>query len=336
MADGTQLRRSGTRGELAYEDEMKLDDSYFARNYRPLSNLPTPPLSSKGSTATLSSDALLSPDEVLNPAYLGMLLVESSIARYCLCSSGQLTRVARCLGAAVHLTNFSPPSASLTTPSVPLVHAILSRAGLPHDTIALAVCILDSLDRKFCMRWRLNCPLTLTRPELHKRHTLPLESGQQEQVEQQHVYIDTVQPEIIILSTLIIAFKFLDDCSLSTAFYAANWGGNLWTCQQINVTERCIMEALSYRLMPLWKQELIHDALRDIEAAGEYAIMESMRVPSPAVTSEEALPGHDGLTLVEAKPQLMSSGQAVLGVGEQITPMETPLIEEEVGFHVTM
>lgn len=36
------------------DDELDFDDEYFARTYRPLSNLPTPPFSSSASQASRS------------------------------------------------------------------------------------------------------------------------------------------------------------------------------------------------------------------------------------------------------------------------------------------
>jgi hypothetical protein len=67
--------RSSTVGpdgeEEEEEDAWELDESYFARTYRPLSNLPTPPPSAKASIATTSSDTLLDADETLDPIYLG-------------------------------------------------------------------------------------------------------------------------------------------------------------------------------------------------------------------------------------------------------------------------
>lgn len=47
------------------------EEDYFARTYQPLSNLPTPPPSSRGSSASDSPQSLLEDGERLNPALLG-------------------------------------------------------------------------------------------------------------------------------------------------------------------------------------------------------------------------------------------------------------------------
>ncbi|KAK3688597.1 hypothetical protein B0T22DRAFT_498663 [Podospora appendiculata] len=254
------------------DDDLDFDHEYFARTYRPLSNLPTPPPSSHNSSAAQSPKTALEDGGLL----------ESEL-----------------LGPAVHLVNLVPPSASLALPSVPLVHEMLTRADLPHDTIALAVCILDSLNSRFSLNWRLVCPLSQweTSTEHSKRHTLP--AGP---VAGSRLHIDCVNPEVIVLASLIIAVKFLEDCSSPTQYYRSAWGKDMWTSAQINVTERCIMESLGYRILPLWDPQLIGDALSDMERAGRQGIKEE----------------------VCCRQRSMSSGKAVFGLGLQLTPVDTP------------
>jgi hypothetical protein len=123
------------------------------------------------------------------------------------------------------------------------------------------------------------------------------------------LHIDSVRPELIILTSLVIAVKFLEDCQQSTSFYRSCWGEDLWTCEQINATERCIMERLGYRILPLWDTELIDGALGDMTRAAD------QRREYPA---ERADPHR----------RSMSSGKAVSGVGRQLTPVETPPSED--------
>lgn len=184
----------------------------------------------------------------------------------------------------MHLVNLIPPKASLATPSVPTVHEILTRANLPSETIALAVCILDSLNAKFSLNWRQCCPLARLGGD-GPANAPP--------------HIDAVRPEVIVLAALIIAVKFLEDCQEPTHHYASSWGNDLWSCEQINLTERCIMESLGYRIMPLWDRELIKDALADMERAGRQAI----------------------------RPQWMGSRKSVSGVDNLLTPAETLEVE---------
>ena len=132
--------------------------------------------------------------------------------------------------------NLVPPSASLALPSVTLVHEILSHADLPLDTIALAVCILDSLNSRFSLNWRLVCPLgQRDTPADQKRHTLPASPSADRHSQ---LHIDSVNPEVIILASLIIAVKFVEDVPQPTHYYRSAWGKSMWTNIQINVTER--------------------------------------------------------------------------------------------------
>ncbi|KAL1840698.1 hypothetical protein VTJ49DRAFT_193 [Mycothermus thermophilus] len=268
------------------DDDMDFDEEYFFRTYRPLSNLPTPPPSSRQSQADLSPRSLLEDGGLLDSALLGP---------------------------AIHLTNLIPPAASLTTPSVPLVHELLVRADLPMDVIALAVCILDSLSSKFSLNWRLLCPLAqrdpVTSSPTSKRHSM-----QAIPTTPQQLHIDSVRPEVIVLGGLMIAFKFLVDCQEPTRYYRTAWGKDMWTSDQINVTERCIMENLGYRILPLWDPVLIADARRDMERAARQATVSSASASHPR--NGEA-----------HKRAVSSANEALSRRALPLTPAETPVLE---------
>ncbi|UKZ73693.1 hypothetical protein TrVFT333_001343 [Trichoderma virens FT-333] len=214
------MQRRGNRDvRFAADDD---DDSDYERTftYRPLSRLPTPPPTlSKPS----SVDQSLEDDDTLNPRYRGP---------------------------AIHLVNLIPASASLASASVSFVQAMLSRADLSMEMLALAVCILDSLDTKFARTWRLSCPLSC-----------PLHPDD--------LHIDSVRPEIIILAALVIAAKFTQDPQQPPQFYRLAWGRGLWSNDQLNVTERCIMESLDYRILPLCDDDCLTDAMVDMQLAAE-------------------------------------------------------------------
>jgi hypothetical protein len=55
-----------------YEDDDDFDDDYFFKTYVPLSNLPTPPLSSRSATAPKQFPRHLLIEEDLDPELLGM------------------------------------------------------------------------------------------------------------------------------------------------------------------------------------------------------------------------------------------------------------------------
>ncbi|TVY40055.1 hypothetical protein LOCC1_G005212 [Lachnellula occidentalis] len=246
-------------------------ESYLSKTYIPLSNLPTPPPTSHSNSSTHKQPSFLTSGEIHNPKFLGP---------------------------AIHLTNLVPSSTSLKSPSVPLVHALLTRANLPLETLALAVCILDSLNSRFALTWRQGCPLV----PLARQH------------------IDSIQPEIIVLSAVILAVKFLDDMRNFTGEFAREWGRNLWSCVQINFTQRCILENLGYRLMPLCEQSIISEALEDMNRAAMQASPESSSNKDWAADMcSKSFGGDIG--------RKMSDGQAVLGLGEQMTPAETPMLE---------
>ena len=206
-----------------------------------------------------------------------------------------------------------------------LVHELLARTDLKLDEIALAVCILDSLSSKFALNWRLRCPLSLRessgstteQQQQSKRYTFPASPAA---AAANQLHIDCVKPEVIVLAALVIAVKFLEDAHAPTQYYRSTWGNNLWTCEQINITERCIMEDLNYRILPLWDERLIADALNDMERAGRQALHLS---PSVAM----AQPQKEACDSKHQHERCQSSGAAVWGLGLQLTPAGTPMSE---------
>lgn len=175
--------------------------------------------------------------------------------------------------------NLIPSTASpLASPSYDLVQAMLSRANLPIETVALAVCILDSLDAKFARTWRLSCPLTgaaITSPTTSsssssKRHTMPpelLSASYRQRAQQQQLHIDAVRPELIVLAALVIAAKFTEDPQEPSCYYCSAWGRGLWTTEQLNATELCIMAKLEYRILPLYNDDVLTVAMVDMQLA---------------------------------------------------------------------
>ncbi|PHH63003.1 hypothetical protein CDD82_1946 [Ophiocordyceps australis] len=226
------------------------DESCCYMTYRPLSNLPTPPpwyrdASAAAACRSPAAAAALDDGEPFKP---------------------QLR------GAAIHLVNLIPSAASLAAASVPLVQAMLSRADVCLETVALAVCILDSLDAKFARAWRLECPSSPCPPQPTTRHTPPpsasLSHSHWQARHRQMLHIDSVKPELIILAALVIAVKFTEDPQHRSDYYCAHWGKRLWAPDQLNATERCIMESLDWRIMPLCDQDCLADAMVDMQLAG--------------------------------------------------------------------
>lgn len=224
-------------------------------------------------------------------------------------------------------------------PSFTVIQDILAQARLPMDTIALAVCILDSLRSNFSLSWRLAFPLSTPS---HKRHTL-LGSAPPDSSEQ---HIDAVQPEVIVLAALIIASKFVDDAYETTRHFCSVWGGGIWSPAQVNFTERCIMESMDYRIMPLWSAKHIKQARHDIELARREMLDEDIDdLVSPIDAAGAGAPittttttsggGRGGSGPKDSTKQHLKSkseGSAVVGLGLQLTPVDTPVSEGSTPF----
>lgn len=197
--------------------------------------------------------------------------------------------------------NLIPSTASpLASPSYDLVQAMLSRANLPIETVALAVCILDSLDAKFARTWRLSCPLTgeaimspttSSSSSSSKRHTMPPEllsaSYHQRALQQQQLHIDAVRPELIVLAALVIAAKFTEDPQEPSCYYCSAWGRGLWTTAQLNATELCIMAKLEYRILPLYNDDVLTDAMVDMQLAARQCDWHGGRARQPTPPEPE-------------------------------------------------
>lgn len=281
------MRRDTSKHVAVADDEH---EGYFT--YRPLSNLPTPPPSSRSSSAAQSPRTTLQDGEQLQP---------------------------RWRGPAIHLVNLIPSSASLATASVHLVQAVLSRANVPIETVALAVCILDSLDSRFARRWRVSCPLRSDYSSINKRHTLPPTPFIPQR---QQLHIDSVSPELIFFAALVIAVKFTEDPQEPSQYYCRAWGRDMWSHQQLNVTERCIMEHLNYRIMPLCHDDCLTDAMVDMQLAAQQPGWDASEY---ATSSDEDDVGCSNYVPSHTRSKTtLCSGKATLGLGLTLTPVDTP------------
>ncbi|KHN95707.1 Cyclin-like protein [Metarhizium album ARSEF 1941] len=284
------------------------DDGNTYLTYRPLSNLPTPPPSyyrEAKSPSTLASGSL-EDGEPLMAKFRGM-----SRSR-----------------PAIHLVNLIPSSASLATASVLTVQAVLSRADLPIETVALAVCILDSLDKRFARAWRLSCPLlpgSLAASSTSKRHTIPATPILYQHQQHQMLHIDSVPPELIILAALVIAVKFIEDPQRPTQYYCNDWGHGTWSHDQLNATERCIMESLNYRIMPLCDEDCLSDAMVDMQLAGKQLDWGASHPSPPQSVASSSSGDSEGDSMISRRrSETMAPSTAALGHGPSMTPSEPP------------
>lgn len=189
------------------------------------------------------------------------------------------------------------------------------------------MCILDSLDSKFSRKFRMTLPLASTTTTT-KRHTITSAAASL------LTHIDSVPPELLILTALVIAFKFTDDCTEPTAYFAGVWARGLWTCDQINATERCVMDHLGYRILPLCERGLIADAVEDMRRAGVMALREREARRAVAGKMERESSGHARSISVPVRSGGLSAatttGRAVVGLGFAMTPVDTPTEEREM------
>jgi hypothetical protein len=125
------------------------------------------------------------------------------------------------------------------------------------STIALAAIILDSLNSRFALSWRRTLTSTLQVADNDLKRETPS--------------IDTLRPELLPLSALIIADKFLDDHEDNTSYYAKCWGSAMWTTEQINLAQKTIFENLNWRIKPMCEEGLIKEAKDAMMRAGKHA-----------------------------------------------------------------
>ena len=194
------------------------------------------------------------------------------------------------------------------------------------------MCILDSLDSRFARKWRLACPLvsgkssssSASSDKRRARHSLPPTPAS---TPRQQFHIDSVSPEIMILAALVIAAKFTEDPQELTQFYCHRWGKDIWSHEQLNATERCMMETLGYRIMPLYQEEYLTVAMMDMQVAGQQYEAQLQRQQrqrqqrqqqqQQAAANSLFVPSHN-----RAKTVAMSS-IASIGLGLGLTPDES-------------
>ncbi|KAI9807451.1 MAG: hypothetical protein M1833_000196 [Piccolia ochrophora] len=258
-------------------------DSFLSTwgTYIPLSNLPTPPPShhsddSPSLNRSLSSSLSF---ETLDPTLLGP---------------------------ATHLTRLLPATTYLHPPSIPLTHALLTRAALPLPLLAFAASILDSLSPRFSAHWRSTCPSSSSDPCF----TI---SADQPPPPSTTTTSTPPTPEVIILSALALATKFADDSPRMTRWWAHEVGEGRWSCEQINATEGAVLRELGWRILGLWRDSVVEGAIRDMERC---------------VPEEEARRETSGVREERAAGKMAQVGLAEVLVGGALpTPEPSPLVD---------
>jgi hypothetical protein len=142
------------------------------------------------------------------------------------------------------------------------------------------------------------------------------------------LHIDSVSPELIILAALVIAIKFVDDPHSSSQYFCSRWGRDIWSCEQLNITERCIMDNLGWRIMPLYDEDLLADAMVDMQLAvrhrpDHWYPEEAGNQMTPGGSDDG---GDDGV--VSSRRASESNAVGDLCLGMQLTPPNEETLED--------
>lgn len=92
----------------------------------------------------------------------------------------------------------------------------------------------------------------------------------------------------------------------------------IWTYDQINYTQRSILKNIGYGIKQLWDEEIISEAMRDMQRAGQQF--------EPHIYDQDEMM-HEREVLMDFESKSMSIGK-VPCVEEPLTPGATPMAEE--------
>lgn len=85
------------------------------------------------------------------------------------------------------------------------------------------------------------------------------------------------------------------------------------------------MDHLGYRILPLCERGIIDDAVEDMRRAGVMALRErEAREVVPKLAGDSSMGGHARSISVPVRP---GAGEAVIGLGLSLTPLDTPTEE---------
>ncbi|KAF2089505.1 hypothetical protein K490DRAFT_37682 [Saccharata proteae CBS 121410] len=253
---------SSSSSRRASVDSVDDYADYFA-NYVPLSNLPTPP-------------PVLADEEKLK-----------KIAPRSTSNEHDMT------GPALHLTRLVPSNACKRNPCVATIIDYLSRSCLPVEAVGLAACILDALSMRFAKAWRnaLSTPISSpaspsTGSSLHVRHD-SFGSG----------INSAAEPELIILSSLVLAAAYLDDHHFSARHWAEQISSKVFTARQINATQNAILRDIDYD-MHSFTPAMVEEMVVDMQRAAAVASFSKTTPPCGAERTKPALSLEDASSAI--------------------------------------
>ncbi|KAF2667167.1 hypothetical protein BT63DRAFT_458131 [Microthyrium microscopicum] len=206
----TDNHNSFARSTMSDEDNL---EHYFA-NYKPLSNLPTPPLTA-ASTPPEADFGEVDP-EVLGPA--------------------------------IRIANLVPRQASRSRLCPGKLAEYLTRAQLSFSTLCLAGCLLDALSSSFVRNWRnalLDAQASQQPPS--SSSSRPPTRGHRSRRSTNSVVLNW-QPELIALAALQVSASFLEDVRSSPKWWAEKVSVGDVSSSDLDATIRCILQDINYDL----------------------------------------------------------------------------------------
>lgn len=93
------------------------------------------------------------------------------------------------------------------------------------------------------------------------------------------------------------------------------------------------MEHLGYRILPLCERGIIDDAVEDMRRAGVMALREREARDVAPKLAGDGIGGHARSISVPVRP---GAGEAVMGLGLSLTPVDTPTEERQTELGVSM
>lgn len=257
--------------EWSYDDHSSIRDLPMASKYAPLSNLPTPPLSSEEVDVKPYSD----------PTHPASMSLDGESVRLGFLIAHQLTSPA----AAQYISRLIPQGASRKPLGADHIHVYLHRSGLPEYTIAMAACVLDALSSFFVRTWRKDLTIVTMSQSVRTPATVNSPSGNHSRLAAS--FGATPRPELIPLAAMSIAKSFLDDKRGDCRWWAE------WVAQgevntvELSTTVDCMLRDLNYDLMS-FTPEIIEDmrlemfGIDHMSSAG--ATVKAYGLPTPMPT----------------------------------------------------
>jgi hypothetical protein len=169
------------------------------------------------------------------------------------------------------LSKLVPTNVSPQRPSVDVVQGFLERASLPVEIVAFSASILDALSQRFASSWRAALVPYQQDMFFHLR-TVP-----------------TIDPEVIVLASLALAYGFLSDRDRSSKHWAQVEGTSLFTVRQVEATKWCILADIDYGLSRI-SENRVQRMLKDMQHATNFSRPIPTAVEPSTLAKEEKRP----------------------------------------------